>query len=180
MNLRTALSLTVALAGCGGGGGGMTAPDLAAPLTDSEVCNQSCAQLIACGVQFDSTCASGCMLQPIYRACARGALGDCNALALCTFKEYSADVCGGGGYPAGSMSCAATANCEGACNVGNPTYACVCSCTAALDPAKALNSLINAQCAQARCASCHAATFDGAACDSCAAQLCGANPCLSS
>lgn len=181
MTLRSVV-LLAALAGCGGGPVSQL-PDLSLPLTDQQVCDQSCSALISCGVQYDFPgCTANCQGgATVFRACAREAGANCNALALCAFKQYAASFCPGGvGVPAGATSCRDTAMCQGACNVGNPTASCGCSCNAALDPAKALNLLINDQCAAARCASCNFATFDGPACNVCAAQLCGNNPCATS
>jgi hypothetical protein len=173
------------LAACGGGntGGGnpfSNSPDLTL-LSDKQLCDDACARLIGCGVEYDNTCSSNCQQNaPVFLACLRPMPADCNGLALCTFKQYQAVICAGaGGYPAGTATCLQTAMCEGHCNVGNPTVACVCGCIAALDPAKALYSVINAQCAQAHCPACHPATFNGAACNTCAATSCGANPCIS-
>ena len=176
-------ALSLLAAGCGGSSGGGTPlgpADMATP-SDKQLCDDACAKLIGCGVEYDSTCSSNCKQNaPVFLACIRSMPADCNGLALCSFKQYQAVVCAaGGGYPAGVTSCRQTAMCEGACNVNSPTAACICGCISTLDPQKALYSLINAQCAQARCPSCRITSFNGADCNTCAVMMCGTNPCLS-
>ena len=48
----------------GGGGAGGTAGK-----TDAEWCQQACSKLIGCGVLYDATCASNCLLTPVFLAC---------------------------------------------------------------------------------------------------------------
>ena len=178
----TSLMLILGLVGCGGGTMGAVTVDMAAPPTDKQLCDGACAKLIGCGVEYDGSCSANCQNNaPIFLACVRQAPLECNALALCTFKQFQALACpGGGGYPTGTASCTQTAQCLGACNLSNPTAACACACNTALNPARALNLLINTQCSQARCAPCRAATFNGAACNNCHAAMCGGNPCFTS
>ncbi|HEY2746919.1 MAG TPA: hypothetical protein VGL86_19990 [Polyangia bacterium] len=152
-------------------------------LSDDALCDQACATLIGCGVQDDPVqCPSNCKSNStVFRTCARTAGSDCNQLALCSFAQLQATSCGGsGGYPTGSATCKTTAMCEGACNLDNPTLACLCGCVAALDPARALDSAIRYTCASMMCGSvCAGAGFNGAACNSCASMNCGNDACAS-
>jgi hypothetical protein len=152
-------------------------------ITDDELCQNSCSTLIACGVHDDPVqCASNCETNSsVFRSCARSAGSDCNQLALCSFKQFQVTSCGGnGGYPMGSATCTQTAMCEGTCNLGNPTVACLCNCVSALDPSRALDSAIRFTCAGMLCSSvCSPAAFNGPACNSCASMKCGNDACAS-
>jgi hypothetical protein len=138
------------------------------------VCHDACARLIACGVhETQAQCESGC--GPLWHDCAAAAAGDCNAIALCNFRQFAAIWCGGlaGGYPQGTTSCAITSACEGACNISSPTAQCTCACTKQLDPSRALDSVVHATCAGALCPQCAPGDmFNGAACNACAKNEC--------
>jgi hypothetical protein len=152
-------------------------PDLAVTggLTDKQRCDMACAKLASCGVDFGAGCGSACQVSDTFLPCLRNAnLDDCNSLALCSFAQYSHDVCGGvGGVPNGAATCNDTANCEGTCNVNQPNVpACPCACIAGLLPVKAINLLINNECALNKCSTECGPTGSGAACNTCAAQKC--------
>jgi hypothetical protein len=157
------------LAGDAGAG-----PDLA--LSDNALCQFDCDTLSACGVHEGPGCTSACLLSPVFMACARTAGSDCNALALCYFKQ-TATKCPSGGYPTGSATCSATTTCQESCNASNPTPACYCPCATALDPSLALDNMIRSSCATAMCSSCVGNNFNGAACNACIAAQCASDPC---
>lgn len=142
-------------------------------LTDPVLCQKACSKLSACGVPYGEDCQPGCMLAPVFRACARQAAGDCNALALCAFKQHTASACGDvSGVPAGRDSCAAVAHCQGICVASGQPASCGCACQSALAPDKALRLLINDQCAVTRCAKECFGGREGAACLSCFKSKC--------
>jgi hypothetical protein len=161
-------------------------PDLAVAggLTDAQRCSMACAKLATCGVDFGAGCSAGCQGSNTFLPCLRSAnLDDCNALALCTFAQSAHDFCpGGGGIPNGTGTCNDAATCEGNCNVNQPgVAACGCACVADLLPAKAINLLINNQCAITKCPTECGPTGSGVACNTCHAQKCMAelNQCAS-
>ena len=145
-------------------------------MTDQQYCDAACTTLIStCGVEFGSGCSSGCLASTVFLDCIKKAsLSDCNALSLCSFEQYSHDICGGvGGVPMGSTDCADTANCEGTCNVAQPGIAsCPCNCIAGLLPIKAAALLVNNQCALSKCSTDCGPTGSGSACNTCAANMC--------
>jgi hypothetical protein len=144
-------------------------------MSDKQFCDSACATLIGCGVEFGSGCSTGCQASNVFLPCIKAAdVSDCNAMSFCSFKQYSADVCGGnGGVPNGSNSCKDTATCETNCNISAPGVAsCPCNCIAGLLPTKASALLINNQCALAKCPTECGATGSSAACNTCAAQMC--------
>jgi hypothetical protein len=164
-----ALIAGLALAGCGGG---MTSnpPDMAR--TDAQVCDDSCAALIACGVLYDNTCSGNCQTKaPVFLACARAAGNDCKKLALCTFQQFSSSYCGGSsGVPQGTGTCKAQAECNGVCIDQKSGLPCFCACAAAMSPDKALNALIDSQCSNTRCAA--PCAMSAASCAACQSQNC--------
>ena len=167
--------MVVLLVGCGDSNNGGGA-DMASGLTDVERCQMGCAKMIACGVDYDSAaCNSGCLQSTTFLGCLRvSALDDCNALAMCAFKQYGHDFCNGtSGVPAGAATCNTTADCEGGCNISGPQPACSCNCVAQLSPAKANALLINNQCAIAKCTAECSPASSGTACNTCASQMCG-------
>jgi hypothetical protein len=191
--VRVALALTAALVaagGCGDGGyadeerpmvtpGGTTGTATATRETmtagsDMDTCQRACATLTGCGVQFGGDCAANCLHAPVFLACARTAEPTCNVLALCALRQDSALTCGSetAGYPAGSDSCGTAATCEGMCAVANQPASCRCACTARLAPGRAINLLINNQCALAKCAAACGSTGNGAACVTCFQERC--------
>jgi hypothetical protein len=152
-------------------------PDLAmvGGLTDAQRCAMACAKLDSCGAPFGGGCATACEGSNTFLPCLRTSdLTDCNALALCTFEQFGKDVCGGAsGVPSGTTSCDTGAMCEAACNVNQPgVAACICGCVAGVLPARAINLLINNQCALNKCAVECGPTGSGVACNSCHAQKC--------
>jgi hypothetical protein len=143
--------------GCGAVGLDMaqgSSPDMAQGASDKQVCDSACAALIGCGVLYDNTCSSNCQNSaPVFLACARAAGSDCNALALCTSKQFSASFCGGGsaGVPQGAGTCNSLRSCNATC-IGTPNpLPCYCACNAALAPSLAINALIDDQCSTAYC-----------------------------
>jgi hypothetical protein len=150
----------------------MTPADGGAPgqITDKDYCDRACATLVGCGVQYDATCSSGCLQASIFLACAKTSANDCNALALCTFRQASAAACGGAtaGVPTGTGGCGKAADCEYLCGTQNAGIACSCACWAALSPGKAINLLINNQCAAALCSVQCGPGGNGPACNACA------------
>jgi hypothetical protein len=170
-------------ASCGGGagtgnasgasdaGGSGLSPDSGAPagtMTDKDYCDRACATLIGCAVQYDATCSAGCLQAPAFLACVKTAPNECNALALCAFAQASAALCGGAaGVPRGNGSCGSAADCEYLCGSQNAGAACSCACWAGLAPAKAINLLINNQCATAACAVPCGPGGSGPACNAC-------------
>jgi hypothetical protein len=145
-------------------------------MTDQQYCDAACMTLIStCGVEFGSGCSSGCLASTVFLDCVKKAsLTDCNALSLCSFEQYSHDICGGvGGVPMGSNSCADTATCEGTCNVAQPgILSCPCNCIAGLLPIHAAALLVNNQCAIAKCSTECGPSGSGSACNTCAANKC--------
>jgi hypothetical protein len=168
-------TVTLVLVGCGGGGGSSN-PDMATPVmaTDKQVCDNACATMIGCGILYDSTCSPNCLKAPVFLACARTAGSDCNALVLCSYQQYSAINCGGGGagVPQGAGTCNNLRVCNANCIDTHAGAACYCGCLAALNPSLAINSLIDSQCSFARCqAPC---MVSSASCLSCQMQSCSA------
>lgn len=150
--------------------------DTGVPLTDRQHCERSCARLIACGVPYDATCASNCLLAPVFLGCIKTAPQECNPLALCTFMQASAAFCGSdtAGYPAGTGRCGAAATCEGLCTAGNQPLSCRCPCWSELNPSRALYLLINNECAVSKCKTECSTPGGGAGCLACFAQKCSA------
>jgi len=157
------------------------APDLSDGGSDGgvvldTVCHDACARFISCGVhETQAQCEAGCGSG--WHDCVAAANGDCNAIALCSFRQFAYIWCGGlaGGYPAGAATCSTTAQCEGVCNVTSPTAACTCGCTKSLDPTRALDSVVHATCAGALCPQCSPddmGHIDGVRCDACAKNEC--------
>jgi hypothetical protein len=197
--VRVTLALTAALVAAGGcgdggyadeerpmtmtGGAGTTGTATAtatatretmAASSDVDTCQRACAALTGCGVQFGADCAANCLRAPVFLACARTAEPTCNALALCALRQDSALTCGSetAGYPAGSDGCGTAATCEGMCAVTNQPASCRCACTARLAPGRAINLLINNQCALAKCAAACSPGGSGAACVTCFQERC--------
>src|SRR6185436_296067 len=184
-----ALALALLAASCGGEGGGTAAipgptPNNPAPAnrgggdnegtsSDAATCQRACSMLVGCGVEYDAACAANCQRAPVFLACARAA-GDCQALALCAFRQDSALTCGSetAGYPAGAEGCGTTALCEGMCAVANQPPSCRCACNARLAPSQALKLLINNQCALARCPVECGPAGNGPACVACFQSSC--------
>jgi hypothetical protein len=168
----------VFLMSCGGGGDGGQAVGAESGATSSrtakQVCDDACAALSACGSAPDSTCSLSCQSAgSAYVSCLSAANDDCNGIAVCILEAEC-----GKHPPSGASSCAAAAQCEGTCNVQNPTLACGCSCVAAMSPATSFELIINNECANyATCPSCNPATFDGALCNACASACVGAGKC---
>jgi len=104
----------------------------------------------------------------------KSSANECNALALCPFKQGGSFFCGGeaGGTPSGSGTCKAAADCEGACTAGGMPISCSCKCWVGVSPAKALNLLINNECANARCKTECGPGGTGMACLACHAAKC--------
>jgi hypothetical protein len=152
--------------GLGQNTGGSGSP---AGMTDKDYCDRACATLIGCGVLYDASCSAGCLQSPAFLSCTKTAANECNALALCTFRQASAGFCGGGsaGVPGGTGTCNQAASCEAQCGTVTNAPACNCGCWASLSPAKAKNLLINNQCAVARCSVECGPTGNGPACYSC-------------
>src|SRR4051812_44372978 len=80
----------------GGGGGSSssggsttgTATSTGSGMTDEQVCDHACSTLILqCSVDYDSSCAAGCLKAPTFLSCAKTANDDCNALAACSFAQ---------------------------------------------------------------------------------------------
>jgi hypothetical protein len=178
------VTLTILLDACGAGDCAVPdlapMPDLTPPPTDAQLCNDICQRMIDCGVQYNlNACSSGCQIATVFRDCARSET-QCNALALCVFKQFQAAVCTTNtGYPMGNATCAQTAQCESNCNNSNPGAGCTCACRAKLDPAKALYSVENDICATGKCTQCTPQSFNGPACNACAAMYCGSDSCHS-
>ncbi len=108
-------------------------------------------------------------------SCIQAANDACNAIALC----YLAAACGGVG-PSGTATCAATATCEGNCNIANPTVACGCACIQAMSPSTAFDLVLNNECANyTTCPSCNPASFNGTECDQCAYACTSTDACAS-
>jgi hypothetical protein len=162
------LAIVIAVAGCG--------DDSAGPAsTDEQLCEMMCSTLIGCGVGYDGNrCSSACLQQPIFRSCAKAVLSDCNALALCAFRQGSAESCNSaGGVPDGGDSCNQVQACQSHCNTFDQPASCGCACEAALSPAKAINLLINNVCSTAKCGThCLPPTGNGPDCNACFASLC--------
>jgi hypothetical protein len=155
------------------------APDAggSAGMSDKDYCDRACTTLIGCGVQYDAGCSAGCVQSVAFLACAKSSANECNALALCAFRQASAGLCGGGtaGVPSGTGTCGKAAECEYLCGSQNAGPACSCACWAALAPAKAINLLINNQCAVATCAVPCGPGGNGPACNACfTSGACGA------
>jgi hypothetical protein len=151
-------------------GAGAVTPDSGpAGLTDKDYCDRACATLIGCGVAYDASCSAGCQIAPVFLACTKASANDCNALALCAFRQGAAAACGptAAGVPSGTGTCAKAAECEYLCGAQNAGAACSCACWAALAPSKAINLLINNQCATAACAATCGPGGNGPACNAC-------------
>jgi len=165
-----------AAAGAGGAGGSATGGmgGGGAAMSDMQWCQQACTKLAGCQVGYDDACPANCLLAPVFLACVKTSPNECNPLALCTFKQAGALFCGGaaGGTPSGGGTCKAAADCEGSCTAMGKPISCSCACWAGLAPAKAINLLINNECATARCKTECGATGSGAACLACHAAKC--------
>lgn len=180
-----ALALAAWTVACGGGEGAAPPPGYAvavAPVpapqpvvvtNDLAVCQQACSGLVACGAPVAQSCIADCLAAPTFLNCARTAGANCNALALCTFREWSAETCGGEfvGVPRGAETCGTAANCEGNCTLFNQSASCSCACAASLHPSEAIDLLLNNACATTRCAACRT-PGQGAACISCFQAAC--------
>jgi hypothetical protein len=156
------------LAGCGGSSS-------EAPVkTDAEWCQQACMKLAACGVAYDSTCAPNCLLAPVFLACVKASAQECNPLAVCAFRQAGAAFCGSeeAGTPSAGGTCKAAADCEGACTAAGQPVNCGCKCWTGLSRTKALNLLINNECANGRCRAECAPTGNAAACFACFGAKC--------
>lgn len=167
--MKCASLLLLAVAGCGSSG---TPPPT---MTDQQYCDTACASLIGCGVAYDNTCSNNCLTAaPIFLSCVKAlpSATDCNALAICTFKQYAATNCGGGDGPTGGGSCNGAASCEANC-IGKPA-SCSCPCIASMSSTKALNLLINNVCYLEKCPDDCGATGTVGACLVCANGMCGA------
>jgi hypothetical protein len=183
-----ALALTALLSACGAASepppGPATYPGVLTPqampaqvppaAADYARCQQACATLTACGVGFGESCASDCMRMPVFLSCVQAAPNECNALALCAFRQ-GATTCGGTpGVPSGTQTCGAAALCEGMCTVAEQPAACACACAAGLQPGQAIKLLINNQCAVQKCGAVCRPGGSGAACISCFQSSCQA------
>ena len=184
-HVRLVFCLLAGLVGCGsapGGGGPASLPNgapaaaavspgevAASAQGDVQLCQSACAMLTQCGVAYGADCASNCLKAPVFVACARTAAPTCNALALCAFQQDSAASCGSAtaGVPAGGESCGTTALCEGMCAVANQPASCRCACNAQMAPARAINLLVNNQCALAKCPAVCGPGGNGPACVTC-------------
>ena len=170
--MATVGGLSVACSSSSNVQGNGTMPSMNA--TPKEACDSACAALGACGAAPDAMCSANCQnAGAAYVACIRAANDDCNGISTCILGA----VCGGQ-PPAGTATCAATAGCEGNCNVQNPTAACACACVAAMSPSTSLKLVLNNECANyASCPSCNPATFNGANCNACALACVQAGAC---
>jgi len=158
----------------GGSSGGNGSSSGAGGSSAAMICDNACAALHSCGAIVSPTCSKDCQAAPqTYLDCLRATGNDCNAISLCFFSA----VCGGNG-PSGTLSCAATAGCEGYCNANNATVACGCACIRAMTPATALDLIINNGCG-IPCASCNPSTFNGPACNACASSCVAQGKCAS-
>jgi hypothetical protein len=142
---------------------------------DLPLCQQICGQLASCGLNFNPTCVEACVRTPLLLACARSGPMDCNSLALCRIRAWSAVYCGGelAAYPTGQEGCFATTNCERVCAISNPSDACYCGCSARMAPDRALLLLLNDECMLNRCAVCRS-SGNTAACTECLNTKCAA------
>jgi len=154
-----------------------SAADQDASSSDSaadQVCASACSALITCGVDYvQASCVSGCLTSTVFLPCLMTVgTTDCNAMALCAWKQDSASVCDGGAIPSGVETCDEVATCEGDCDSINAPPSCGCQCQVQLDPAKSLNLLINDQCAGGKCPSECGPTGNGPSCLACYNELC--------
>jgi hypothetical protein len=122
-------------------------------MSDLAWCQQACTKLTSCGVGYDDTCPTSCLMAPAFLACVQRSAQECNALALCAFEEASTTYCGNRttAYPSGRGTCAEAATCQAMCDATNQPRSCACICWKVLAPAKALNLLISNECADTRC-----------------------------
>jgi hypothetical protein len=163
------LLLLLALSGCGSSG---TPPPM---MTDQQYCDTACASLIGCGVAYDNTCSTNCLTAaPVFLSCVKAlpSATDCNALAICSFKQYAATYCGGGAGPTGGGSCNGAQACEVDC-IGKGTT-CACACISGMSSTKALNLLINNACSLGKCPTDCGPTGTVAGCAICSNQMCAA------
>jgi hypothetical protein len=172
--------LAALLPSCGGSGGGGVSVlgSEGGVAADETTCDQACSALIACGVPYDAaTCATDCLASSEFLTCARPLGGsDCNALALCAFKESAAESCSGGvGVPAGTASCSDYRSCNGGCfSLSTVTEAdtCICDCASTLAPSKAINGLIEDECGPTLCAAACTPPGSAADCAACQSAMC--------
>jgi serine/threonine-protein kinase len=135
--------------------------------TTRDACPTFCAKLAQCTGISDPQCESNCKRMPAYAACATRE--GCPAIASCTIGA----TCGGK-EPQGTMSCRATADCEGTCLMhgGDPT-ACNCACMHLMSPDRAPEIVANNDCALVRCSqSCRPPSVNTAACERCFSASC--------
>jgi hypothetical protein len=176
---NTLMAWSVVAIGCGGSSGSQSdmaapPPDLSVPsLSDKQLCDNACATMIGCGIQYDNTCSGNCQTKaPVFLACIRTAGNDCNALTLCAYQQFSVASCGGGsaGVPQGTSTCNDLRICNANCIDTHAGLPCYCSCLAALSPSLAVNSLIDSQCSNVHCSA--PCMVSAASCGSCQMQYC--------
>jgi hypothetical protein len=132
-----------------------------------DACPTFCAKLAACTGISDPQCESACKHTPAFAACATRE--GCQAIASCTIGA----TCGGK-EPQGTMSCRATADCEGTCLMhgGDPT-SCNCACMHLMSADRATEIVANNDCALVRCSqSCRPPSVSTAACVRCFSASC--------
>ncbi len=121
-------------------------------LGDENVCARACSRLAACGVSYDRYCMDQCRAGGTFRACAQSAPDECNAVAMCVWRQWAEWNCkGGGGIPIGSASCRATTDCQNACNRKGDLPCGQCGCVAQLNPSRAADLLSSNACALNKC-----------------------------
>ena len=125
------------------GGSGSPSPT-AAPAAKS-ACTTACAKLAECTGITDPQCEANCKRSPAFASC--GAREGCEAVSSCALG-----VACPGKAPQGTMSCRATADCEGQCLArgGDPSV-CMCSCVHLLAPDRANELAANNVCGTVRC-----------------------------
>jgi serine/threonine-protein kinase len=144
----------------------VSTPPVGVPAT-KDACQTGCAKLAECTGIANPECEATCKRTPAYASCA--AREGCPAIAGCFLGAY----CSSKG-PQGTMSCRATADCEGQCLVrgGDPT-ACDCACMRQMAPDRANELAANNECSLVRCGeACRKPPVNGATCLRCFAANC--------
>jgi serine/threonine-protein kinase len=135
--------------------------------TSKDACATACVKLAQCTGITDPQCESSCKHLPAFAACA--AREGCQAISSCAIGA----TCGGK-EPQGTMSCRATADCEGTCLMrGGDPSTCDCACMHLMAPDRATEIVANNDCALVRCSqSCRPPAVSTAACVRCFSASC--------
>jgi hypothetical protein len=143
----------------------------AAPVTPAapgatSPCQSACTKLAQCTGISDPQCEANCRRSPALAACATRE--GCQAVSSCALGAACP-----GRAPQGTVSCKATADCEGVCLMrgGDPSD-CLCACTHLMAPEHANELAANNECGSVRCAEACRKPVNGTTCLRCFTTSC--------